>query len=297
MKLNYKPNHKNFKSFLVIIILFLPQYSPSWGFYAHKKINEMAIYTLPEPLKSFFIEHMNEIIQMAILPDQRRYILDQEAAKHYMDLDYYHDLEIFNIDSISYPKKINYILKEEQDQHGIAAWNLPLYYHLLKKAFKEKNKDEIIKKSAELGHYLADLHVPLHTSSNYDGQKTNQTGLHSLWESKIPELIKEDLFQFVGKAEYIKNFNDSAWSWIWYSHSLLDQVFQQEKSTRKMIPKKKQFQYEKKGNLLIRRESDIFIKKYQENLQGMVENQFNLAVKHLGDSWYSAWLEAGQPDL
>ena len=29
----------------------------------------------------------------------------------------------------------------------------------------------------------------------------------------------------------------------------------------------------------------------------MVEKQFNLSVKHLGDCWYSAWLEAGEPNL
>ena len=35
---------------------------------------------------------------------------------------------------------------------------------------------------ADLGHYLADAHVPLHTG-NYSSQRTNQTGIHALWET------------------------------------------------------------------------------------------------------------------
>jgi hypothetical protein len=36
----------------------------------------------------------------------------------------------------------------------------------LTNAFKEKNQARILKLSAEIGHYIADAHVPLHASSN-----------------------------------------------------------------------------------------------------------------------------------
>ncbi len=297
MYLINKPNRKKILVIFLILIFIESTESKNWGFYAHKKINEMAIYTLPESMRAFYLENMEKIISYAILPDQRRYILDEEAEKHYMDLDYYKTLECFKADTISYREKYLLISKEDLKQHGIAGWNLPKYYKLLVKAFSEKNKEEILKKSAELGHYLADLHVPLHTTSNYDGQKTGQTGLHSLWESKIPEYVKEDLFQFVGKAEYIQNMEDSSWKWLWMAHEQVDELIEKEKKVSKSIPNKKQYVYEKRGNNLIRMESEIFIKKYQQSLNGMVEKQFNLSVKHLGDCWYSAWLEAGEPNL
>jgi hypothetical protein len=49
-----------------------------------------------------------------------------------------------------------------------------------------------------LGHYIGDAHVPLHTTSNYNGQKTNQHGIHGLWESRIPEQLFDErvTFQF-----------------------------------------------------------------------------------------------------
>jgi hypothetical protein len=38
-----------------------------------------------------------------------------------------------------------------------------------------------------LSHYVSDGHVPLHAVVNYDGQLTNQHGLHARWESELFE--------------------------------------------------------------------------------------------------------------
>ncbi len=48
----------------------------------------------------------------------------------------------------------------------------------------KKNYPAILKLSAEIGHYMADAHVPLHANSNYNGQQTGQHGIHGLWESR-----------------------------------------------------------------------------------------------------------------
>ncbi len=58
--------------------------------------------------------------------------------------------------------------------------------------------------SAEFGHYIADACVPLHTTSNYNGQLTDQVGIHAFWESRIPELFAvEEFDMIVGTASYI----------------------------------------------------------------------------------------------
>ena len=58
----------------------------------------------------------------------------------------------------------------------------------------------IIKFSAELSHYVGDAFVPLHTTINYDGQLTDQKGLHSLWESQLPERFIND-YKLNGEPE------------------------------------------------------------------------------------------------
>ena len=62
-----------------------------------------------------------------------------------------------------------------------------------------------MKYGAEIGHYISDAHVPLHASSNHNGQFTNQKGIHGFWESRVPELLAEKEFDFfIGKADYIQ---------------------------------------------------------------------------------------------
>jgi hypothetical protein len=38
-----------------------------------------------------------------------------------------------------------------------------------------------------------------------------------------------------------------------------------------------------------------YSKKYHQVLDHQIENRFQSAYKHVGDIWYSAWIEAGQP--
>jgi len=71
----------------------------------------------------------------------------------------------------------------------------------LTKAFKEKSFSSILKNSAEIGHYIADAHVPLHTSENYE----EQNGIQAFWESRVPELLDKKIHFLIGKAEYIKD--------------------------------------------------------------------------------------------
>jgi hypothetical protein len=53
--------------------------------------------------------------------------------------------------------------------------------------------DNIAYYSAILAHYVSDGHVPLHAVVNYDGQLTNQRGLHARWESDLFERFRSDL--------------------------------------------------------------------------------------------------------
>ena len=77
----------------------------------------------------------------------------------------------------------------------------------LQKAFERKNVDLILKYSADIGHYIGDAHVPLHTTENYNGKMTNQVGIHGLWGAVV-ELISDNYDYFVGKANYVKDVLD-----------------------------------------------------------------------------------------
>lgn len=279
--------------FLLLTCLFCHANQP-WGFYAHKKINYLAVFTLPYPLNKFFKSEIELLQEFAVLPDERRYVMDEEAQRHYIDLDRYDQKSIAfkNYEEIS---KI--IPKDTLVAHGMVVWYIPIAYQKLKFAFQQKNKNQIIKYAAELGHYVADAHVPLHTTSNYDGQKTNQTGIHGFWESRIPELLGNQLEEWLGTAEYIQNVQIKAWEYVLQSNLLVNDLLKKEKELNTNFPPNKKYSFEQRGKTLVKNYSKNYSMTYHKLLKHTIEDRFNESIKQIGSLWYSAWLEAGQPDL
>ncbi len=273
-----------------------------WGFYAHKKINYYAVFLLPPEMMVLYKPNIDFISEHAVDPDMRRYAVPEEGPRHYIDLDRYGK---YPFDSL--PRKWNdAVAKYSEDtlnQYGIVPWWVSAMLHKLTDAFKEKNQAKILKYSAEIGHYIADAHVPLHACSNHNGQFTDQKGIHGFWESRIPELLAEkdpittgwDFF--IGKAEYIKNPSDFMWKRVLESAAASDTVLKFEKELTKNFPSDQKYSFEDRNGITIRQYSSAFSVKYNEQLKGMVERRMRQSIYAVSSFWYTAWVNAGQPDL
>jgi hypothetical protein len=119
--------------------------------------------------------------------------------------------------------------------YGINPWHVDKMMFKLTEAFKKENIDLILHYSADLGHYIADGHVPLHTTENYNGQLTGQRGIHGFWESRIPELKSTSYDFFIGKADYISNPSNFIWNRILESSKATDSVLLFEKQPSSLI--------------------------------------------------------------
>lgn len=123
-------------------------------------------------------------------------------------------------------------------QHGILPYNLEQMLRRLTEAFVERDAKRILRFSADIGHYMGDAHVPLHTT-NYNGQLTGQDGLHAFWESRLPELFADQEYDFwVGQAQLIEDPKPYFWKIVLTSNSLVDSVIQIERSLRADFPTK-----------------------------------------------------------
>ena len=181
--------------------------------------------------------------------------------------------------------------------YGIVPWHIQTVYNRLVRAFEEKDIDYILKNSADLGHYVSDAHVPLHTTKNYDGQLTNQKGIHAFWESRLPELFADDYDYLVGTAEYQYSVLDVAWKAVESSFNSLDSVLLFDKELSLEFEQDKQYSYEKRGTKTIKVKSADYSLAYHTKLDGMVERRLRLSIISIGNLWYSAWVDAGQPIL
>lgn len=240
---------------------------------------------------AFYKHHLQYLTESAVNPDRRRYIVPEEGARHYIDLDRYEGLVLPE----QWHEAVAQMGEDSLQRHGILPWHLAIMVRRLENAFASRSTDQILRLSAELGHYVGDAHVPLHTTSNYDGQFTDQKGIHALWESRLPELFFEEYDFFVGKAEYIENIQRTAWEIIRDSHRLVDSVLTLERNLSG--GGEARFNYETKGKNTVRVFAYPFSRKYHQLLQGMVERKWRKSIHLTASFWYTAWVNAGQPDL
>lgn len=294
-------NYKIWTLILVPLLLSLGwQYSNTkWGFYGHKRINRMAVFTLPPEMFGFYKEHLEYITEHSVDPDKRRYALEGEAQKHYIDLDHYYKPgeDPYAVMPIKWHDAVEKFSEDTLQAYGIVPWNISWMKTKLQKAFEAGDVDLILKYSADIGHYIGDAHVPLHTTENYNGQMSGQYGIHGLWESRLVEINAEDYDYFVGKCKYQENVLEFAWNAVKGSHNALDSVLRIEKELTAEFSSDKKYSFEQRGRANVRVYSYEFSQAYHERMNGMVERRMREAIIAVGSIWYTAWVDAGQPDL
>ena len=360
-----------------------PAGEPSWGFFGHRRINRLAVFTLPPEMIGFYKQNIEYVTEHAVDPDKRRYATRHEAVRHYIDIDHWDrypflevprdwtdalvkhtrlsavtaqgdTLDLFGVgvhrrdgdlirfdagwlaggeQAMDYATYRSFFQKTFLPRYYDEVWTcscesldsllgrpIPgcltglavdgfsgfgiLPYHLLSmqrrltQAFEEGDPEKIIRLSTEMGHYISDAHVPLHTSENYNGQMTGQDGIHAFWESRLPELFADEQYDyFVGPAAYIDQPAVYFWDVVLASHMLLDEVLAGEKALSRAYPSDQQFCYEERLGQTIRTQCAAYAKAFHDQQAGQVEARMRAAILATGSVWYTAWVDAGSPDL
>ena len=289
------------KKYGLLLLFFVPLFfvarqAQAWGFFGHRLLNRLAVYTLPPGMIGFYKANIDYLMVNATRPDSRRAVVPGEAPKHFLDVDRYGDSAGFKLPR-KYADAVARYGEDSLLRHGIVPWNVVSMKNRLTAAFKAKNTDRILSLSADLGHYVADACVPLHTTRNYNGQLTNQRGIHGLWESRLPELLSADYDLFSGRAEYLERPSDAIWAAVIRSHAAVDSVLRFEKELTAQYPEDRKFGYEQRGNQTIRTYSREFSATYHARLNGQVERQLRYAAALIGNFWFACWVDGGSPDL
>lgn len=344
---------------------------PPWGFYAHRAINRLAVFTLPANLAAFYKPHLAYIRAHAVDPDKRRYAAPLEGPRHFVDLErlgdggvdalplrfwefharytelscvrdadtatvewredtlwvgpsprpvrggaygefyrgavlpaYYREQDRLDTTLTALfldggdPGCTALLVADTVTEHGILPYHLVAMQRKLTAAFAGGDARRALQLSAELGHYVGDAAVPLHTTVNYDGQLTGQRGIHAFWESRLPELFAEAEFDaLVGPAWYVDDPRALVREVVAESHALVDSVLLIEADLRRALPEEAQDCYEERLGRVVRVPCSGFARAYHDRLGGMVEARFRRAIAVTGALWYTAWVDGGQPDF
>ena len=191
---------------LLLLMLAVPRPAHAWGFVAHKFIMSKAIELLPPQLKPFFEANRNELVVRAVDPDTWRTAgFIEEPPHHFIDIDNYGKYPFTEIPH-DYDAAVLKFGIDRLNQNGTLPWRAEEEFGNLRRAFEMYKRftpvveggtdlraaagglfaaNDVILFSGVAAHYIMDAHVPLHGVANYDGQFTQQRGVHSRWEDQL----------------------------------------------------------------------------------------------------------------
>jgi hypothetical protein len=239
-------------------------------------------------------------VEHAPRADQRRNQDPTEASKHFVDLDAFSNWSAQSPYPLP-PKWEDAVKKYSRDtleKYGYVPYHIITMKNKLTEAFRARNRDSILFYATDIGHYIGDANVPLHTTLNYDGQLTNQKGLHSLWESVVPEIELEHYKLYSRHdASYLPDPARSIKECILRSFSMVNDVLAKEAEVSRGFTDSTKYRWQTRRDRQVRYYTSDFAKAYNKALGNTINKQLLRSSEMIADFWYTAWVDAGKPDL
>lgn len=253
----------------------------SWGEKGHQKINGSAPQFFRARLNHFkgwsekLAEHGSDA-------DKRKKSDQTEGVKHYIDIDAYQDFVEKQMITESKDKAFNQYGKDFVMKNGTLPWVTDSTYRALVNQFKSKEWEKAVLTAADLGHYVGDGHMPLHLTLNYDGKLTDQTGIHSRYESKMINQHVDEITVNRSHIKRISNVNRYVFDYIYNNYQYKDSLLNADKLA-----------YEKAD----RQYNDVYYLTLWNQTQGFTNKMIAGSSKALAALIKSAWIEAKRPRL
>ena len=288
---------KSLLSLLFAALVLAAGTASGWGFFGHRTITQIAVYDLPGAMQAFYYRNMPALVRLSTAPDERRATDPTEAPKHFIDMDHYSEEDPFGKMPRQYAQATSKYTADTLKKHGTVPWVVIEMKDSLTEAFRNRDTTDIVRYSAELSHYVSDAFVPLHTTINYDGQLTDQKGLHALWESQLPERFINTYNLQSEPAKYIKNPLEAIWTVLGQSYGFLGETFDRALKIEKTMKPEVRYTFAHRYGKTSRRFSDAFADEYDKAVGGMVDYRLRSAPGLVSSLWLTAWQDAGKPDL
>ena len=135
--------------------------------------------------------------------------------------------------------------------------------------------------AAAAAHYIQDAHQPLHASNNYDGQLTQQNGVHARFETALFERFASKLTITPGRVSAIKNPRDAAFDVLLASYQLVDPLLKADKDA---IAGKDSY-------------DDEYFDRFFARVRPILEKRLADSVTATASVIVGAWEQAGKPAL
>lgn len=271
------------RNVLALPAILLVAASPlsAWGRVGHVLVSQVALKDLPPAPAAWFKGQEDIFQEHSSDPDHWRHDR-KEGPRHFIDTEAYGGPEGVPFEV---PEAIQKIGSERFEKGGQVPWVIQDRLRDLVDAFKKGDKAEVALVASILGHYVADLHVPLHTTRNHNGQYSGQKGIHSRWETGLVERFVSLETLEVQPAALEKGLFQAPWKWLKASNDLVPKLLEDDRAADRTSPEGARGKQRGEAYWMI-----------LWGQQGpVVQKQLSAAGAHLAQLILYAWTLAGKP--
>ena len=277
---------------LLIIALAPISFIGAWGYDGHRRINYIASKQINGPFGQFLKQNSEPLKWYAVAPDYNKKIDKEEFHKHFIDSDFYDKYPFDNIPK-NYSTLVSKYGEDNIKKYGIAPWTIKETSDRIIDLLKRNQFEEAVYNMGVLGHYISDLHMPLHTVINYDGQFSGNEGIHKRWELHLVNKYIKNI-KPVGEIETVEDPWTFSMKIVKESFKAHHLILEADTKARKLLTKE---QAEKLKSY----ETLSFEKPYLDVLFAetgdLLRDRLGRAVIRLASIWKYCWEEAGKPEL
>ncbi len=264
---------------LLSLLLNSPLPARAWGDQAHRLVNAAAVASLPEPLGAYFRARKAFWVEHATEPDVLALENPEERAHHYTEVEAYDPYPFLRFRKMFVDERRT--PTAAQVRYGDSVWQIERFTLRLEEALRRGQWDGADRDALFAAHYACDLTQPLHTVMNYDGQWTNQSGIHARFETDLVKVLAD--------------------RWIFERRPPTE-----EKDLRARIFREMLESYRDRTRVFSADRAALAGRRYQDpqylvsfaRLAGpLAKKRLEAAVSFVSSLWYTAWVRAGKPDL
>ncbi len=180
-------------------------------------------------MREYFASKKAVLRKHASDPDAWKYDDADEAHYHYLDID---ALEPYPFND--FPRDLEEAYETYGEDRvktaGELPWRIEAYVQTLTEDFSDHRWKDAVFTASVLGHYVADLHQPLHVTENHDGQLTGNEGIHSHFESGLVERYGDGMVLQVSSAVYVRDVFDFCMKAVRSGYPLVEEIMEADTS-------------------------------------------------------------------
>jgi hypothetical protein len=258
----------------------LPNSAQAWGVNANKLILNRAIETLPADLRPFFDANRAYLLQHVNDPLDAARKNPAEHRNGYLYLDKYGH---FPFDSLprDYKAALRKFGRVRLEANGLLPWQIGVYSEKLTDAMRNGHWDDAKLFAAILANYVAAAHDPFNTTDNDDGRLSGQPGVNERFGTSLVDRYSSFFPMRPNDALFISDPTDHAFEACLSSHSWLETILLADRDARRGLASY----------------TDDYYDRFYNQAGAILIRQLSDAATDVGSFWYTAWKNAGEPQL